>query len=102
MAPGTKVLLLSERENALHLDPVFRGCGPEWRNKPPLINARDETASSGHVYAAVAPQTRQCPLMAGLNGKMKEKGKSHKHSQLLFLLPSADSHTGRTTAKKGL
>lgn len=84
MAQGTKVLLLSEREDALHLDPVFWGYGPEWRNKPPLINARDETTSSGHVYAAVAPQTRQCPLMAGLNGKMTEKGKIHKQSQPLF------------------
>lgn len=40
VAPGTKVLLFSERDEQLHLDPVFWGYAPGWWDKPPLINAR--------------------------------------------------------------
>lgn len=50
VAPGTKVLILSERDETLHLDPVFWGYGPEWWDKPPLINARSETAFSGRMF----------------------------------------------------
>ena len=46
VAPGTKVLLLSERDEHLHLDPVFWGYAPGWWDKPPLINARVETAAT--------------------------------------------------------
>ncbi|MCL3152888.1 SOS response-associated peptidase family protein, partial [Klebsiella pneumoniae] len=37
VAPGTKVLLLSERDEQLHLDPVHWGYAPGWWDKPPLI-----------------------------------------------------------------
>ena len=30
MPPGTKVLLLSERDEQLHLEPVFLGYAPGW------------------------------------------------------------------------
>ncbi|AUU93263.1 SOS response-associated peptidase family protein [Phytobacter diazotrophicus] len=50
VAPGTKVLIISERDENLHLDPVFWGYGPEWWDKPPLINARSETAFSGRMF----------------------------------------------------
>ena len=50
VAPGTKVLLLSERDERLHLDPVFWGYAPEWWNKPPLINARVETAATSRMF----------------------------------------------------
>lgn len=33
VAPGTRVLLLSEREESLQLDPVYWGYGPEWWHK---------------------------------------------------------------------
>ncbi|ONG15789.1 hypothetical protein BXT95_22825 [Escherichia coli] len=33
VAPGTKVLLLSERDEHLHLDPVFWGYAPGWWDK---------------------------------------------------------------------
>ena len=46
VAPGTRVLLLSERRSQLHLDPVHWGYAPEWWNKPALINARSETAAN--------------------------------------------------------
>lgn len=50
VAPGTNVLLLSERGGELKLDPVYWGYGPEWWDKQPLINARGETASSGRMF----------------------------------------------------
>lgn len=37
VAPGTKVLLLSERDEQLHLDPVIWGYAPGWWDKAPLI-----------------------------------------------------------------
>ncbi|WHQ73489.1 SOS response-associated peptidase family protein [Pantoea sp. Lij88] len=49
VAPGTKVLLLNEREDEFHFDPVY--CyGPEWWDKQPLINARGETAATGRMF----------------------------------------------------
>ncbi|WP_170912314.1 SOS response-associated peptidase family protein, partial [Salmonella enterica] len=50
VAPGTKVLLLSERDEQLLLDPVFWGYAPGWWDKPPLINARVETAPSSRMF----------------------------------------------------
>lgn len=50
VAPGTKVLLLNEREAQLHLDPVHWGYAPGWWNKAPLINARVETAASSRMF----------------------------------------------------
>lgn len=53
VAPGTKVLLLNERDNGLHFDPVFWGYGPEWWHKQPLINARSEAASSSSMFKSL-------------------------------------------------
>lgn len=50
VAPGTNVLLLSERNQHTHLDPVYWGYGPEWWDKQPLINARGETAASSRMF----------------------------------------------------
>lgn len=50
VAPGTKVLLLSERDEQLHLDPVHWGYAPGWWDKPPLINARVETAATSRMF----------------------------------------------------
>jgi len=50
VAPGTKVLLLSERDEQLHIDPVFWGYAPGWWDKPPLINARVETAATSRMF----------------------------------------------------
>lgn len=41
VAPGIRVLLLSERRSQLH--------PPEWWNKPALINARSETAAGSRM-----------------------------------------------------
>ncbi|ABP60884.1 conserved hypothetical protein [Enterobacter sp. 638] len=47
VAPGTIVLLLSERHKRLHLDPVIWSPPPPgWWGKGPLINALAETAAT--------------------------------------------------------
>ncbi|HFT3383848.1 TPA: SOS response-associated peptidase [Klebsiella variicola] len=50
VAPGTKVLLVSERDEQLHLDPVHWGYAPGWWDKTPLINARVETAANSRMF----------------------------------------------------
>jgi|GEM_PF-5591721 Uncharacterized conserved protein len=50
VAPGTKVLLLNERDEQLHLDPVYWDYAPGWWDKPPLINARVETAATSRMF----------------------------------------------------
>ena len=50
VAPSTKVLLLSERDEKLHLDPVIWGYAPGWWDKAPLINARSETAATSRMF----------------------------------------------------
>lgn len=53
VAPGTRVLLLNQRDDKMHLDPVLWGYQPAWAKeagRPPLINARVETAASGRMF----------------------------------------------------
>lgn len=50
VAPGTRVLLLNERDDELHLNPVHWGYAPSWWNKPALINARGETAATKLMF----------------------------------------------------
>lgn len=53
VAPGTRVLLLNQRNDKLHLDPVMWGYQPVWAKeagRPPLINARVETAARGRMF----------------------------------------------------
>lgn len=50
VAPGTKVLLLSERGEQLHLDPVLWCYAPRWWDKAPLINAHVETAATSRMF----------------------------------------------------
>jgi len=90
VAPGTKVLLLSEREDALHLDPVFWGYGPEWWDKQPLINARGETAASGRMFKPLWNHGRAIVPADGWFEWQKEGGKKqpffiyHRKKQPLF------------------
>ncbi|UXY13544.1 SOS response-associated peptidase family protein (plasmid) [Kosakonia sp. ML.JS2a] len=51
VAPGTRVLILSEQEGNCSLDPVVWGYRPEWWGKPPLINSRSETAATGKMFS---------------------------------------------------
>ena len=73
VAPGTKVLLLSERDEQLHLDPVHWGYAPGWWDKPPLINARVETAATSRMFKPLWQHGRAIFLQtAGLSGSVKE------------------------------
>ncbi len=72
VAPGTKVLLLSERDEQLHLDPVHWGYAPGWWDKPPLINARVETAAPAGCLSRYGNMAgRSALLMVGSNGRRK-------------------------------
>ncbi len=62
VAPGTKVLLLSERDEQLHLDPVFWGFAPGWWDKPPLINARVETAATSRSPSLMPASIIESPV----------------------------------------
>lgn len=56
VAPGTRVLLLNQRDDTLHLDPVMWGYQPAWAKeagRPALINARVETAASSRMFKAL-------------------------------------------------
>ena len=72
VAPGTKVLLLSERDEQLHLDPVFWGYAPRWWDKTPLINTRVETAVTSRMLSLSGSVAGLFALpMDGLNGRKK-------------------------------
>ena len=53
VAHGTRVLLLNQRDDQLHLDPVHWGYQPAWAKesgRPSLINSRVETAATGRMF----------------------------------------------------
>lgn len=53
VAPGTRVLLLNQRDGELHLDPLRWGYQPHWAkeaHRPPVINARVETAATSRMF----------------------------------------------------
>lgn len=84
VAPGTKVLLLNERDEQLHLDAVYWGYAPGWWDKPPLINARVETAQppAGCSSRCGSTDGRSASPTAGLSGKRKEIKSSHTLSSV--------------------
>ena len=107
VAPGTKVLLLSEREDALHLDPVFWGYGPEWWDKQPLINARGETAASGRMFKPLWNHGRAIVPADGWFEWQKEGGKKqpflicHRKKQPLFFAAIGKQPYGQDHGKEG-
>ncbi len=89
VAPGTKVLLLNERDEQLHLDPVHWGYAPGWWDKPPLINARVETAANSRMFKPCGSTVVRSVLpMAGLNGSVKETRSSPISSTVKTASPS--------------
>ncbi len=53
VAPGTKVLLLSKRDEQLHLDPVLWSHAPGRWDKAPLINPSIETAATSRMFKSL-------------------------------------------------
>ena len=105
VAPGTKVLLLSERGGDLAFDPVYWGYGPEWWDKTPLINARSETAASGRMFKPLWEHGRAVvPADGWFEWKKSGAGKQpyfiyHRERQPLFFAaigkPPFDREHGR-------
>lgn len=107
VAPGTKVLLLSEREHALHFDPVYWGYGPEWWDKQPLINARGETAASGRMFKPLWNHGRAIVPANGWFEWKKEDGKKqpfyiyHRKERPLFFAAIGRQPFGQDHGKEG-
>lgn len=107
VAPGTKVLLLNEREDALHLNPVFWGYGPEWWDKQPLINARGETAASGRMFKPLWNLGRAIVPADGWFEWQKEGGKKqpffiyHRKKHPLFFAAIGKQPYGQDHGKEG-
>ena len=82
VAPGTKVLLLNERDEQLHLDAVYWGYAPGWWDKPPLINARVETAASSRMFKPLWEHGRAICFADGWFEWKKEGKSSHTLSSV--------------------
>ncbi|WP_411755135.1 SOS response-associated peptidase family protein [Serratia sp. (in: enterobacteria)] len=68
VAPGTRVLLLNQREDTLNLDPLMWGYSPEWWQKmgrAPVINARIETAAESRMFKPLWQQGRALVMADG-------------------------------------
>ncbi|HBH6890055.1 TPA: SOS response-associated peptidase family protein [Serratia marcescens] len=107
VAPGSRVLLLSEQDDALRLDPVFWGYGPEWWDKQPLINARGETAASGRMFKPLWNHGRAIvPADAWFEWKKEGDKKQpfciyHKDNQPLFFAAIGRQPYGEDHGKEG-
>ncbi|CAH4997800.1 Putative SOS response-associated peptidase YedK [Citrobacter freundii] len=95
VAPGTKVLLLSERDEKLHLDPVIWGYAPGWWDKPPLINARSETAATSRMFKPLWQHGR---AICFADGWYEWKRKVTKSSPTSFIEPMASRYSWRRSA----
>lgn len=68
VAPGTRVLLLNRQDDGLHLDPVMWGYLPFWArqaNRPPMINARVETAATSKMFRGIWKSGRALVIADG-------------------------------------
>lgn len=54
VAPSTQVALFHQDDDGLHAEPVVWGWAPHWATgKPPAINARVETVSTGNYFRSI-------------------------------------------------
>lgn len=107
VAPGTKVLLLNERDEELHFDPVYWGYGPEWWGKQPLINARGETAARGRMFKPLWNHGRAIVPADGWFEWQKEAGNKqpfyifHRNREPLFFAAIGKQPFGQDHGKEG-
>ncbi|WP_342755566.1 SOS response-associated peptidase family protein [Pantoea sp. MBD-2R] len=107
VAPGTKVLLLNERDHDLHLDPVLWGYAPEWWDKQPLINARGETAATGRMFKPLWNHGRAVvPADGWFEWKKDGKNKQpyfihHKNDEPLFFAAIGKAPYDKERAAEG-
>lgn len=107
VAPGTRVLILSERDEKLQLDPVYWGYGPEWWDKTPLINARGETAATGRMFKPLWNNGRAVVPADGWYEWAREGGKKqpyfiyHKSHDPLFFAAIGKAPYDREHGREG-
>lgn len=107
VAPGTRVLLLNQRDNQLHLDPVLWSYGPDWWHKAPLINARSETAAQGRMFKPLWAHGRAIVPADGWyewqkQGKQKQPWFIyHRQKQPLFFAAIGKAPYDREHGKEG-
>ncbi len=88
VAPGTHVLLLNQRDDKLHLDPVLWGYQPDWAKeagRPPLINARAETAATGRMFKSLWNNGRALVMADGWYEWKKDPGRRENQTALFHL-----------------
>ena len=95
VAPGTKVLLLSERDEQLHLDPVLWSYAPGWWDKAPLINARVETAAISRMFKPLWQHGR---AICFADGWFEWKKEGDKNSPTSFTGQMASPFSWRRSA----
>lgn len=78
VAPGTKVLLINNRDDTLHLDPVVWSYAPGWWDKAPLINAIVETAATSRMFKPLWNHGRAIVFADGWFEWKKEGDKSSR------------------------
>lgn len=68
VAPGTRVLLINQREDKLYLDPVLWGYHPAWAKearRQPMINARVETVATSRMFKPLFEHGRAVVMADG-------------------------------------
>ncbi|HIC7643319.1 TPA: SOS response-associated peptidase family protein [Serratia liquefaciens] len=76
VAPGTRVLIINQREDRLYLDPIEWGYGPDWwreMKRQPVINARVETAATSRMFKPLWDHGRALVMADGWFEWKKDK-----------------------------
>lgn len=87
VAPGTRVLLLNQRDDQLYLDPVRWGYQPHWAkeaHRPPVINARVETAAESRMFKPLWQHGRALVMADGWF-EWKKDAEDAKRKQPYFI-----------------
>ncbi|WP_112289699.1 SOS response-associated peptidase family protein [Rahnella sp. AN3-3W3] len=106
VAPGTRVLLLNQRDDKIYLDPVSWGYQPGWAKeskRPPMINARVETVATSRMFKPLFEHGRALVMADGWYEWKKDRSDSkikqpyfiyHKSHVPLFLAAISRYHPG--------
>lgn len=68
VAPGSRVLLLNQRDDKIYLDPVNWGYQPSWAEdskRPPMINARVESVATSRMFKPLFEHGRALVMADG-------------------------------------
>jgi putative SOS response-associated peptidase YedK len=76
VAPGTRVILLNQKDGKIYMDPVNWGYGPGWwieMKRQPVINARVETAATSRMFKPLWNHGRALVMADGWYEWKKDK-----------------------------